>query len=358
MTPIAPHITAFLQRRLAVERRASVHTCDSYAYTFQLFFNFLSDKLGVAPAQLSLEQLDARRIGEFLDHLQAARRNSDRTCNARLAAIKSFMAVVEHRVPAALDQLREVRAIPFKRTDTRIIHHLDADEQRAILDSPDPKSRLGIRDRAMLLLALTGGLRVSELVGIRLAEIEFNGRYLEARVRGKGRRERTLVLWKSVADAVRAWIAVRGHAAAPELFLNAWGRPMTRSGFEHLLSGYVALATKSCPSLKKKRVTPHVLRHSCAMNTLRATGDIRQVSLWLGHASTQSSEVYLQADPTEKLEALAAMKVPGLRPGKFRPPDDLIATLKRATLCGARTGASDEDRGASGAKHRITKRST
>lgn len=336
MTPIAPLITAFLQKRLAVERRASLHTTDSYAYAFQLLFTFSSRKFGVAPSALTLEHLDATHVGDFLDYLQRERRNSDRTCNARLAAIKSFMAFVEHRVPSALQQVRQVRSIPTKRTDTSLVPHLDAKEQQVLLAAPDPTTRLGVRDRAMIHLAVSGGLRVSELVGIRLDEVDFNGRYLEVRIRGKGRRERTLILWKSVANAIRAWLAVRGNAAAPELFLNAWGQPMTRSGFEHVLDGHVAAATKHCPSLSRKRVSPHVLRHSCAINTLRATRDIRQVALWLGHASTQSTEVYLEADPTEKIEALGAMKAPGLRPGKFRPPDQLIAELRRSTLCGAR----------------------
>jgi site-specific recombinase XerD len=332
MIPIAPHITAFLQKRLAVERRASPHTCDTYAYAFQLLFAFMSHKLGVAPADLALEQLDAPLVLEFLDSLQKQRRNSPRTRNARLAAIRSFMRFIEHRVPSALDQVRRIRAIPAQRTDTRIVRHLSVEENHALLDAPEPTTRLGIRDRAMLLLALAGGLRVSELVGLRVAEVEFNGRYLDVCVRGKGRRERTLTLWKSVGDAIRTWLAVRGEAPAPELFLNAWGRPMTRSGFERVLAKHVVAATARCPSLRDKRVSPHVLRHTCALTTLQATRDLRKVSLWLGHASTQTTDIYLQADPTEKLEALAAMQPPGLRPGKFRPPDRLIAALRASTV--------------------------
>ena len=328
MTPIAPHITAFLQKRLAVERLASPHTCDAYAYGFQLLFEFMSKKLGVAPSDIQLEQLDAPLVLEFLDHLQKERGNSARTRNARLAAIRSFMRFVEHRVASVLDQVRRVRAIAAQKTDSRIVRHLGAEEQRALLDAPDPTTRLGIRDRAMLQLALTGGLRVSELVGLRMDEVEFNGRYVDIRVRGKGRRERKLTLWKSVGDTIRAWLAVRGEARAPELFLNAWGDAMTRSGFERVLARHVTVAAGHCPSLREKRISPHVLRHSCALNTLQATRDLRKVSLWLGHASTQTTDIYLQADPTEKLEALAAMKPPMLRPGKFRAPDRLIASLR------------------------------
>ncbi len=155
--------------------------------------------------------------------------------------------------------------------------HLSVEEHRALLDAPEPTTRLGIRDRAMLLLALAGGLRVSELVGLRLDEVQFNGRYVDVRVRGKGRRERALTLWKSVGDAIRAWLAVRGDAPAPELFLNAWGQPMTRSGFERVLTKHVAAAAARCPSLRAKR-SPHVLRHTCALNTLQATRDLRKVS--------------------------------------------------------------------------------
>jgi site-specific recombinase XerD len=265
---------------------------------------------------------------EFLDHLGKERGNSARTRNARLAAIRSFMRFVEHRVPSALDQVRRVRAIAAQKTDGRIVRHLTVEEQRALLDAPDPTTRLGTRDRAMLQLALTGGLRVSELVGLRLDEVAFNGRYVDIRVRGKGRRERKLTLCKSVGDAIRAWLALRGDGTAPELFLNAWGTAMTRSGFERVLDRHVAVAVERCPSLRNKRVSPHVLRHSCALNTLQATRDLRKVSLWLGHASTQTTDIYLQADPTEKLEALAALKPLALRPGKFRPPDRLIASLR------------------------------
>lgn len=328
MTPIAPHITAFLRQRLAVDQRASPHTCDTYAYAFQLLFEFMSHRLGVAPADLQLEQLDPPLVLQFLEHLQTERGNSPRTRNARLAAIRSFMKFVEHRVPAALDQVQRIRAIPVQKTDTRLVRHLTDAEHRALVDAPEPTTRLGLRDRAMLHLALAGGLRVSELVGLRLNEVEFNGRYVEVRVRGKGRRERGLTLWKSVGDSIRAWLAVRGQAPAPELFLNAWGKPITRSGFECVLAKYVAAAAAQCPSLRDKRVSPHVLRHTCALNILQATRDLRKVSLWLGHASTQTTDLYLQADPTEKLEALSAMQPSAPRPGKFRPPDRLIAALR------------------------------
>lgn len=152
------------------------------------------------------------------------------------------------------------------------------------------------------------------------------------RVRGKWRRERALTLWKSVGDTIRAWLAVRSEAPTPELFLNAWGKPLTRSGFERVLAKHVATTAAACPSLLGKWVSPHVLRHTCALTTLQATRDLRKVALWLGHASAQTTDIYLQADPTGKLEALAAMAPPALRPGKLRPPDRLIAALRAPTV--------------------------
>lgn len=327
MTPLAPHITAYLRQRLPVERAASPHTCDTYAYAFQLLFEFASQRLGVPPSELQLEQIDATLVLAFLEHLQDVRGNGARTRNARLAAIRSFMRFVEHRVPSALDQIRAVLAIPTQRTDTRLVSYLTEAEVQVILDAPDPTKRDGVRDRALLHLAVTGGLRVSELLGLRLADLTFRDRYLDVLVRGKGRRERILTLWKVVANSVRAWLAVRPDAAVPELFLSARGAALTRSGVEYILRKHTRAATECCPSLAHKQVSPHVLRHTCAMRTLQATGDVRKVSLWLGHASPQTTEIYLQADPTERLETLDSVVPPTLRPGTFSPSDKLIAAL-------------------------------
>lgn len=326
MTALAPHITAFLRQRLPVERGASVHTCDTYAYGFKLFFEFASTRLGVSPSQLKLEDLDAELVVAFLEHVETRRGNAASTRNVRLATIRSFMKFVEHRVPSALDQVHRVLAIPMKRTDTRLVVHLTRPEMQAILDAPDPRTREGIRDRAMLHVACAAGLRVSELVGLRLDGLVFDPR-LSVRVLGKGRRERVLPLWKETARVLRAWLAVRGSSAAPQVFLNALGLPLTRSGFEYILGRHTKTAALRCPSLRDKRVSPHVLRHTCAMLTLQATGDLRKVALWLGHASMQTTEMYVRADPSAKLDALAATTPPTLRKGRFTPPDALLAAV-------------------------------
>ena len=328
MTPLAPHITAFLRQRLPVEPAASPHTCDTYAHGFRLLFEFTSRKLGVAPSALHLEHLDAPLVLEFLEHLQTVRGNGPSTRNARLTAIKSFMHFVEHRVPSALDQLQRVLALPSQKTDQRLIDHLTAEECQHLLDAPDPTTRAGIRDRTMLLLSITAGLRVSELVGLRLEDVAFTSRYVDLRVRGKGRKDRLLTLWKVVADSVKAWLAVRGEASVPELFLNARGCAMTRAGFAYLLGQHAVTARAKSPSLGDKRLSPHVLRHTCALNVLQATGDIRQVALWLGHESIQTTEEYLRVDVTQRLAVLNAVTPPHLRPGRFRPSDALIASLR------------------------------
>lgn len=328
MTAIAPHMTAYLRQRLPVERAASQHTCDTYAYAFQILLDFASHKLAVPPSALQLEHLDAPLVLEFLEHLQSTRGNAPRTRNARLTAIKSFMHFVEHRVPGALEQISRVLAIPNRKTDRPLVDHLTAEQCKAILDHPEPTTRLGIRDRAMLHVSVTAGLRVSELVGLRLDEVAFESRYLNLHVRGKGRKNRLLTLWKAVAESVRAWLAVRGAAIVPELFLNARGKEMTRAGFEYLLQKHATAASEYCPSLRGKRISPHVLRHTCALDILQATGDIRKVALWLGHESIQTTEDYLRVDVTQRIAVLGSVIPPQLRPGKFRPPDQLIASLR------------------------------
>ena len=327
-TPIAPHITAFLRERLPLERRASQNTCDTYAYSFQLLFQFASTRLGVPPSGLQFEQIDALLVMAFLEHLQNQRGNSGRTRNVRLAAIKSFMRYMEYRLPSALDQIRRVLASPMMRTDGRVVRYLTTEEQKALLNAPDPKTRAGTRDRALCHLAVAGGLRVSELLGLRMEDLTFRGKYVDVLVHGKGRKERILPLWKEVGDSLRAWIAIRGNARAPELFLNSRNEALTRSGVAFILRNYQSEALLVCPSLKGKRISPHVLRHSCGINVLRSTGDIRKVALWLGHERMETSEIYVAGDPNEKLEILKAVVPPSLRPGKFSPPDALIASLK------------------------------
>ena len=302
---------------------------------FQRLLEFASRTYKVSPSALFLEQIDAQLVSAFLEYLEQERGNSPQTRNARLAAIKSFMRFVEHRVPSSLDQIRRILAIPSKKTTTRLTGYLTSQELQALLDAPQPNTWNGIRDRAMLHITFAAGLRVSELVGLQIDDLTFQPRLI-VRIRGKGRRERALPLWQETAHTLRAWLAIRGQPPVPEIFLNARGLELTRSGFAYILSKHIRTAARQQPSLLAKRVSPHVLRHTCAMVILRATHDIRKVSLWLGHASLQSTEVYVQADPSEKLEALEAATPPSYRRGRFEVPDRLLALLQGSTrLCAA-----------------------
>lgn len=326
MTPLAPLITNFLRDYMPGQRGYSPRTCETYAVSFKLLLEYAAMRTGTRPSRLSIEQFDAPLIVSFLTHIERERGNGAATRNLRLAAIRSFMRYVEHRVPSALAQVGQIEAIPVKRCDQKLIRHLTMDEVRAILNAPDLATRLGVRDRAMMHLCFAGGLRVSELVGVLLGNVAL-GRTPSVMVRGKGRKERCLPLWKETARDIRAWLSLRGAMRTPELFVNAEGAAMTRAGFEYVLDKHVRTAAQTCPVLAGRTVSPHQLRHSCAVIMLQATRDIRKVALWLGHADIRTTEVYLRMDPSEKLEAVEAVIPPELRRGRFKAPDALIASL-------------------------------
>jgi len=334
-TPIAPHLTAFFEQRLPIERNASENTRDSYAYAFQLLLTFASKRLQVAPSQLSVEQIDAPLVLDFLNDLETTRGNGPGSRNIRLAAIKSFMHFLEYRLPPAIEQIRRVLAIPAKKAESKLVRHLTAEEMQALLDAPDPTGWKGIRDRAMLHLCYAGGLRVSELIGLRLDDLKFQPQP-SVLVHGKGRRERCLPLWKATAAALRAWLAVRGTMPVPELFISTRCESLTRSGFKYILRKHVQTARQHCPSLTTKRVFPHIMRHTCALTVLQATKDLRKVSLWLGHANLQTTEIYTRVDPSVKLETLESVVPPKLRSGRFKATDKLIASLQGVTFMGSK----------------------
>jgi site-specific recombinase XerD len=344
MTPIAPHVSAFFQNRLPIERGASENTCDSYAYSFRLLFLYAARSLKIDPSALFFEQIDEPLVLGFLNYLEAERGNSPVSRNSRLAAIKSFMHFMQFRLPSALEQTRRILAIQPKKTITPLISYLNLEEMQAILDAPDLTTILGIRDRAMLYLCFSAGLRVSELVTLRLVDLDLQSKPTIL-VHGKGRKERALPLWQEAARAVRAWLTTRAVTPFPQLFLNATGEPMTRAGFEYILDKHTTAASNLCPSILRKRVSPHVLRHTCAMTVLNATKDIRRVSLWLGHSSIQTTEMYLHADPTEKEETIKLITPPKLRAGRFHATDKLLESLKASTLCGVKDTKNRENQG-------------
>ena len=326
MTDFAPLVSAFLQTYLPCERRASRHTVLNYTDSIRLLVVFVAGRLGVQPCRLQVEHFTVEMVLDFLEFLERDRGNTIGTRNVRLAAVKSFFRYLEYRVPACLDLASQIRSIPKKRADKPLIDWLDAAEVQALLDAPDLATAVGIRDCAMLHLTFACGLRVSEVTSLALDNLSWPG--LDSiRVIGKGRRERELPLWKETRTVLTHWLDIRPQVDNRYLFLNARGKAMSRDGFAWRLDLHVATAAKQVSSLAGKRVTPHVLRHSCAMNTLQATGDIRKVALWLGHANIQSTEVYLRANPVEKLEILGASTSPTIRKGSFAGVQDSLMAL-------------------------------
>ena len=327
MTDLAKPLAGFLREYLPHERGASPHTIESYVTAFRMLVTFVAELLGIQPCRLKIEHLDTENLLAFLDHLETDRNNGVNTRNMRLAAFKAFYRYLEFRYPEYLDYAAQVRAIPFKKGDQPLIDYLTRDEVQALLNAPDTTTRTGLRDQAMLCLTYNAGLRVSELVSLHLDSLtqpELN----QVRVMGKGRRGRILPLWKETSTALHSWLGVRPDGTDFHLFLNAQGTGMTRRGFAKRLAVHAATASSVDPSIAYKTVSPHALRHACALHTLEATGDIRQVGLWLGHASIQTTEMYLRVDPVDKLEILSERQPPEIQKGNFKGvQDQLLAML-------------------------------
>ena len=326
MTDLAPHLSTFLREYLPNERRRSRHTLQSYTECFRLLVVFAAELIKTRPCKLKIEHFTVALLLAFLESLEKERNNSVATRNVRLASIKSFFRYLEYRVPSCLDLALQVRAIPQKAADKPLIDWLDRTEIQAILDAPNPATIAGLRDRAMLHLCYAAGLRVAELTTLTLDSL--SGPQLETiRIMGKGRRERELPMWKETRTVLNQWLDVRPPVTNRYMFLNARGRAMSTEGFAYLLRQHVATAALTVPSIKTKRVTPHVLRHSVAMAILHATGDIRKVSLWLGHADLRTTEMYVRASPAEKLDILDANTPPSIRPGTFPGVRDTLMEL-------------------------------
>ena len=313
MSDLARPLALFLREHLPRDRGASRHTIESYVVSFKLLAVFAARRHKVRPCQLEVGHLDTTTLLAFLDHLEAERNNGVRTRNARLSAIKSFFRYLEFRHPECLDLAAQVHALPQKKGDLPPVEYLNHAEVQALLDAPATDT--------------VTGLRVSELVGLALEDLK-TPELDSIRVMGKGRRGRVLPLWKQTRTALRSWLRVRPNGTDRHLFLNAFGTGMTRRGFAKRLALHTETAGRTMPSIAGKTVTPHSLRHACALNTLEATGDIRQVALWLGHASLQSTEMYLRIDPANKLDILSARQPPNLRKGSFDGvQDELLAML-------------------------------
>lgn len=328
---VQPNFSALLQRfftdRLLDQRNASPHTIASYRDTFRLLLAFAQQHLRLSPSMLAMENLDAPFIGRFLNHLEKDRGNTARSRNIRLAAIHSFFKYVVFEEPSLSALVQRVLAIPCKRHKTRSIDFLTRPEIEVLLAAPDQGSYLGRRDRTLLLVAAQTGLRASELIGLRCQDIVLTSG-AHVRCVGKGRKARCTPLRKDAVAILRAWMRERDGQPSDVLFPNARGLPLSHEGLDYLLSKHVATARSKCASLVKKRITPHVLRHSLAMELLQHGVDRSVIALWLGHETMDTVQVYLHANLELKEKALAKTRPFNGKPSRYQPDDQLLAFLQ------------------------------
>ena len=326
MSTLAPTLQAFFTDRLIRQRQASPQTIAAYRDTLRLLLTFAAARTGKQPSKLDVADLDAPLVGAFLDHLERDRGNGVRTRNARLAAIRSLFRYAALRHPEHAAVIERVLAIPPKRFERNLVTFLTEPEVDALLAAPDRTTLTGRRDHALLLLAVQTGLRVSELTGLRCADVHL-GTGAHVSCRGKGRKQRITPLTASTVAVLRVWLAERAAAPAAPLFPTGTGGPLSRDAVERRLAKHSANAAASCPSLGDKRVSAHVLRHTAAMRLLQAGVDTSVIALWLGHEQLDTTQIYLHADLALKERALARTTPPDTKPGRYRPSDTLLAFL-------------------------------
>jgi integrase/recombinase XerD len=327
VTRLAPIMQGFFTDHLITQRHASPHTVASYRDTLTILLGYAHQRRGKLPAQLDLADLDAALVGAFLTHLEKERGNSAATRNARLTAIRALFRYASLRAPEHAALIARVLSIPAKRTDTTIVCFLAQDELNALTAAAAAAGTWhGRRDHTLLTLTAQTGLRVSELTGLRISDIHL-GSGPHVYCRGKGRRDRCTPLTPSTVRTLTAWLGERNAQPGDPLFPTQAGKPMSPDAVSRLLAKYVHLASASCPSLKDKTISPHTLRHSAAMALVHAGVDPTVIALWMGHASPLSTRPYLHADMKLKQQAADRLTPPGIQPGRYHAPDELLAFL-------------------------------
>jgi len=325
--PFPVLVQDFFLRRLIAQRGASARTVEAYRDGFELLLAFAEQHTGKTASALSMTDLDAPLVLDFLDHLENVRGNSVRTRNARLAAIHSFMRYAAIRDPASLPVTARVLAIPAKRFDRPVLGYLTREQIAAILAAPDRQTWTGQRDAALLAVAYNTGARVSELATLRRRDV-LTDRQTAVHLHGKGRKQRVIPLWKNTASQLRGWLEQISAQPETPAFPNRAGQPMTRSGIRDRLDRAVAIARQYCPSLQGQHVTPHTLRHSTAMHLLQSGTDLAVIALWMGHESPATTHQYLEADLAAKEAALRHLDDPSPPATRFQPGDQLLAFLQ------------------------------
>jgi integrase/recombinase XerD len=328
MSQLAPTLQAYFTDRLLTQRDASPQTVAAYRDTFRLLLAFIEQQTGKQPFQLDLADLDAPLIGAFLTHLEQDRGNSPRTRNARLAAIHSFYRYAALSHPEHLATIARIMAIPTKRHERNDLTYLTKPEIEALLHAPDRTTWLGRRDHTLLLTMVTTGVRVSELIAIKINHITLATGAHHLKVHGKGRKNRTTPLKAETTTALRAWLHERAGRPEDPLFPTREGHQLHRRTVALLITKHARAATADCPTLATKRVSPHTLRHTTAMLLQAERVDIATIALWLGHESIKTTYIYQHADNQLKQQAIDRTATIGTPPGRYQPPDTLIAFLE------------------------------
>jgi site-specific recombinase XerD len=316
----------FFTQRLMQQQQASPHTISSYSDTFRLLLQFALKRLHIPPARVAFEDIDAPLISAFLDELQNSRGITARSRNIRLAAIRSFFNFAAFEMPARSSQIQRVLAIPSKRYARRQIAFLTRAEVDALLAVPGLNTWSGRRDQVMMLLTVQTGARLSEVTGLKRQDVIL-GTGAHIHVVGKGRKERCTPLTKQSGAALKSWLMEPARGNSEILFPNARGGHLSADGMQYILAKHTAVASQACPSLKRKHVTPHVLRHTTAMELLQAGVDTTVIALWLGHESVETTQIYLNANLALKEKILAKTTPHDARAGSYRPGDQLLAFL-------------------------------
>jgi len=312
---------------LIKQRNASPETVSSYRDTFRLFLRFGQERFGKAPATLTLADFDAPQVLAFLDALEKQRRSCVRSRNARLAALRSFLHYAALQEPAALASISHSLAIPIKRFDRVPVSYLSREEVTAILTAPDRNTWSGDRDAVMLATMYNTGARVSEIIRLNVEDVEF-GPTATVRIHGKGRKERVVPLWKSTRQQLTDWLRRTRTTIGSPLFPSRRGERLTRVGVRSRLDAAATIARQTCTSLRNRRVFPHLIRHSTAMHLLQSGVDITVIALWLGHESTATTHMYVEADLSMKKRAIDKITIPASRSRRYQPSDRLLSFLE------------------------------
>jgi site-specific recombinase XerD len=328
----APSFAALVQtyfaEYLTQQRALSPRTIAAYRDAFMLFLDFAQSQLGKSPAAMVLADITPGLLMAFLDHLERQRHNCVRSRNARLAALRSFLKFAAHRDVASLQVIECALGVPAKRFERPMFGYLSREEMLAVIDQPDA-TWIGQRDHVLFLLLYNAGARVSEITGVRVGDVVLDEAAACVHLHGKGRKQRSVPLWRSTVKAIRAWLKANPQLdAASPLLPNRNGHAMTRTNVALRLSSAVRAAAASNPGLAIRRVSPHTIRHTTAMHLLQAGVDISVIALWLGHESPTTTHHYVEADLTMKERALAKLNEPAAKLQRYRAPDSLVAFLK------------------------------